>query len=122
MWKKLIINYQPFSEQDCRKLWVHHGIWPAMWIAAAAECENIPVSAFRCRVNMPEVEKLLLHLTADSQYRLYCDGELVASGSEKGDCQNYFFDSYSWDCSAGEHTLVALVFNGGDKGDRKSVV
>ena len=116
MWKKLIINYWPFSEDDSGKLWVYHGIWPAMWIAAAKECESIPVSAFRCHFNMPGDERILLHLSADAQYRLYCDGQHVASGPERGDCQNYFFDTFSWDCSAGDHTLVALVFNGGDSG------
>lgn len=116
MWKKLILDYKPFSQQDHKKLWVDHGIWPAMWIAANADCRNIPVSAFRCRFKANETDKILLHVTADAQYRLYCDGKFVATGPEQGDCQNYFFDSYKWNCSKGEHTLVALVFNGGSSG------
>lgn len=116
MWKKIIIDYKPFSQHDHKKLWVDHAVWPAMWIAANAECKNIPVSAFRCRFKADKTDKMLLHVTADAQYRLYCDGEFVATGPEQGDCQNYFFDSYKWNCSKGEHTLVALVFNGGNNG------
>ena len=116
MWKKIIIDYKPFSQEDPKKLWVDHGIWPAMWIAAKKECRTIPVSAFRCQFSAKETNEILLHVTADSQYRLYCDGQFVATGSEQGDCQNYFFDSYKWNCLKGEHVLVALVFNPGKRG------
>jgi hypothetical protein len=52
-------------------------------------------------------------LFRDERYELVLDGERVAMGSERGDANNWFYETFDFELQAGEHTLVALVFSVG---------
>lgn len=71
--------------------------------------------AFRVRFDSPEDATVRVHVTADERYELYLDGEYVGRGSERGDLNHWFFETYDLAISKGEHTLVARIWALGEK-------
>ncbi len=118
MLPKVIINSAAFGAEDSTKVWHQRGIWPAQWLYDGRDSglATPRATAFRCSWNQSQAESTLIHCFADSCYWLYLDGELVASGPERGDIKNSFFDSWNLNTAPGEHTLVAVVFFFGNIG------
>lgn len=59
--------------------------------------------------------KARVHITADERYMLYLDGSLVARGSERGDQEHWFYESYDLELESGKsHRLAALVWSLGN--------
>jgi len=54
---------------------------------------------------------LRLHISADSRYLLYLDGELLGRGPAHGDVRHQFFDTYSLELAPGKHCLAVLVLD-----------
>jgi hypothetical protein len=55
-----------------------------------------------------------IHVTADERYELFLDGRFVGRGSERGDRENWFFETYELNLTPGEHALVAKVWSMGN--------
>ncbi len=98
-------NGRPFSEQ---------GQWPCGWISCPGAGLVPFVSAYRLRFTAAQPETVRVHVTADERYVLYLDGACIGRGSERGDAENWFFETYDLELDAGEHTLVARVWTLGD--------
>ena len=58
--------------------------------------------------------KARIHVTADERYQLFMNGELVGRGSERGDQEHWFYETYDLDLPAGKHLLSAWVWSMGD--------
>jgi hypothetical protein len=67
------------------------------------------VSAFALSLDLPDRLLVRVHVSADERYELYVDGQRLGRGPERGDEDNWAFDTYDVDLAAGSHTLVAKV-------------
>lgn len=71
--------------------------WTAVWIAPQG-FEGRPNACFRARRRIELIheqpQSLLLHICAESTYRLYVNGQEVGRGPVRGTCTVNFFDSY----------------------------
>jgi hypothetical protein len=110
---RVITVGDPYQGRDAGKDWNQRGIWPAQWITLAEEPVAPFVAAYRCRFTMEGASVVRVHVTADERYELFLDGERIGRGPERGDAENWFFETYDLDLTAGAHTLVARVWSTG---------
>lgn len=112
---RVLISEDPFPVDRAELPWNDRGLWPCHWITPAQGVDTPFVAAFRLHFPVAEKETVRIHVTADERYELYLDGELVGRGSERGDANHWYFETYDLTLAAGEHTLVARVWALGDK-------
>jgi alpha-L-rhamnosidase len=112
--QRVFLSEQPFDPPHV-DWWMQRGVWPARWIWHPDAKEAPCVCAFRLRFSLSEAKTLRLHVSADERYELFLDGELIGRGPERGDPENWFFESYDVSLEAGEHRLVARVWTLGTK-------
>lgn len=112
---RTLIEDDPYSAEQNDKNWGNRGIWDCKWISCAAANTTPFVTAYRCRFTLSEARAIRLHITADERYELYLDGIRVGRGSERGDKDHWYFETYDFAFTAGEHTVVARVWSIGDK-------
>ena len=91
------------------------GQWPCAWVCCPDAGPPPFVTAFRLRFLAERAETVRVHVTADERYELFLDGERVGRGPERGDAENWFFETYDLMLGAGEHVLVARVWSLGEK-------
>lgn len=84
--------------------------WPCKWITCFEANQPPFVMAFRKKINLVEPVVMRVHVTADERYELYVDGIRVGRGSERGDKNNWFYDTYELSFSEGTHVIVARVW------------
>lgn len=107
---RAIINQEPFV--DSSKHWSERALWPAKWICHPDHQHDMPfVLAYRCSFNLNETRTLRIHVSADERYELFCDGERIGRGPERGDISHWFFQTYDLELSAGEHIFVARCWS-----------
>ncbi len=94
--------------------WTDIGKWSCQWISI----RDIPetwirpiVAAYRCRFSLDEDTVIRVHVSADERYKLYLDGQFVGLGSERGDPLHWFYETYDFSLTAGEHVFVAIVWS-----------
>ena len=73
------------------------------------------VRMFRRSFDVPQVggARLEVHLSADSRFLFYCNGELVGRGPAKGDVNHHFYDSFDLTARLrpGRNVLAVLVLD-----------
>ena len=107
------ITSDPFAALDEGRSWIERGKWPCRWISCP-DAEPMPfVTAYRRRFTLGESAKIRVHVSADERYELFLDGERIGRGPERGDRENWFYESYDLDLAAGEHVIVARVWSFG---------
>lgn len=111
---RVFVNQDPFMYLDDGKPWPERGQWPCRWIACPSAGPPPFVVAFRLRFTIEQQTVVRAHVTADERYELYLDGAFVGRGSERGDRENWFYESYDLTFTPGEHVLVARVWALGD--------
>ncbi len=110
MLRTMIVG-SPFGGQETRS-WGRRGRWNCAWISCADAPPSPPfVSAYRCRFTADAATTVRVHVTADERYELFLDGVRVGRGSERGDAENWFFETYDLSLTPGAHTLVARVWS-----------
>lgn len=109
--RRVLITGKPYMELEQRSRWMERGQWPCSWISLPAASARPFIAAYRCRFSLDKSETLRLHVTADERYELYVDGALVGRGPERGDDENWFFETFDIDLAAGQHRLVARVWS-----------
>ncbi len=103
---RVTINQEPFIDPAVN--WMERGLWPANWIAHPGIPVDEPqVVAYRRKFTVDKAVKLRMHVSADERYELFLDGTRIGRGPERGDCENWFFETYEIEVKPGEHTLVA---------------
>ncbi|HEY7116126.1 MAG TPA: hypothetical protein VH475_06055, partial [Tepidisphaeraceae bacterium] len=105
------LDADPFVHRDRGKTLWTRGAWPARWIAHPDPGAMPFVIACKRHFKLAAEETIRLHVSADERYQLYCDGVLIGRGPERGDADNWFFESYELALPAGRHTLVARVWS-----------
>ena len=109
---RTVIDYDPFSSRDAA-FW-GQGFWPADWIEHPDASYKTPaVFAYRKRFTLNAARTVRVHVTADERYDLFLDGSRVGRGSERGDHNNWFFETYDFDLPAGDHLFVARTWSMG---------
>lgn len=99
----------PYAGQETQS-WGKRGRWKCAWISCA-KTETPFVSAYRCKFTTDTATTIRIHVTADERYELFLDGVSIGRGSERGDAQNWFFETYDLRLEPGSHTLVARVWS-----------
>ncbi len=64
-------------------------------------------------VTAPEAQRLEVHVSGDSRYLFFCNGELVGRGPAKGDVNHHFYETFDLTprLRAGTNVLAALVLD-----------
>jgi len=110
-----LIDADPFPFEPSDLPWSKRGQWPCHWVRHPENPEPPFVTAFKVGFESPEDAVVRIHVTADERYDLYLDGVYVGRGSERGDTDHWFFETYDLPIAQGEHTLVARVWALGEK-------
>ena len=108
---RVTLSSDPFP--DANDVW-GQGPWPAQWVHFPSPVPIPSVLAFRLRFSVPSAALVRVHVTANERYRLYLDGRLAGEGSERGDADRWYFESYDLTLAGGDHVLVAIVWALGD--------
>jgi hypothetical protein len=112
---RVLIPHDPYAGAAPEAYSSKTGVWPCKWIACADAGLPPFVTAYRCRFTLGEPATIRAHVTADERYDLFLDGERIGRGSERGDANNWFFETYDLALSAGAHVMVAKVWSLGEK-------
>lgn len=114
--RRVTVGRLPFGRRQAIGSWVDAGVWPAKWIALPGEPEAARTVAYRNCFTLAAPEKFMLGVCADAVYRLWLDGEELATGPELGDVEHIYVDTYELALEAGPHALVAAVSSFGGRG------
>jgi hypothetical protein len=91
--------------------------WKAHWIHVPGMAPNgYGVCHFRRSFDLAAVPaKFLVHVTGDSRYELYCNGEKVSWGPARGDLNHWHYETVDLAprLKAGRNVLAAVVLNDG---------
>ena len=106
------IEQDPYLNLDKEiKYWAERGIWPCKWVCCP-DAGNPPfVTAYRKFFKLDRKETIRVHVSADERYELFLDGARVGRGSERGDKNNWFYETYEFGVESGKHVLVARVWS-----------
>ena len=86
------------------------------WITPPQPPSPPEVTAYRLQVDLPQADRVRVHVSADERYLFHVDGQRVGRGPERGSDRAWFYETYDLDLAAGPHTLVALVWRLGEIG------
>ncbi|MCA9891781.1 MAG: alpha-L-rhamnosidase [Anaerolineae bacterium] len=111
---RMTITDDPFIHHNQAKPWREWGNWPCSWISCPAASSPPFVTAYHLHFTLQATADIRIHVTADERYDLFLDGQRIGRGSERGDPNNWFFESYILNLDAGQHTLAARVWSLGD--------
>lgn len=84
-------------------------LWPAYWIHNY-HGESEFVDVFKLNVWFEEDITVRIHVSADHRYILYLDGMRIGRGPERGDADNWFFETYEIPFTKGNHVMSAKVW------------
>lgn len=94
----------PFLPECISTTWESAPVWPARWIHPEGTVSTDFVE-FVLDFESDRDETLHLHLTATEGYRFLLDGVFCGEGPERGDFENWFFESYRLELETGRHFL-----------------
>ena len=108
---RVFITEDPYRHLDEGKNWHQRGVWPCKWITCPEAGSPPFVAAYRRTFRLEKDCSVRAHLSGDERYELFLDGQRVGRGSERGDVENWFFETYDLTLSKGAHVLVARVWS-----------
>lgn len=112
---RTLISQDPYASPERDTYHWKAGVWPCYWISCPDAGMPPFVTAYRCRFALDETATVRVHVTADERYELFLDGARIGRGSERGDADNWFFETYDLPIDAGEHVMVARVWSMGER-------
>ncbi|MBN4060914.1 hypothetical protein JYU15_00605, partial [bacterium AH-315-I18] len=88
-----------------------YAIESAAWVGLP----NCPIGQtafleFRNRFVLKQEQTIEFHVSADHRYELFCEGQFVSMGPDRGDEEHWSFASYRMTLAAGEHEFLAKVW------------
>ncbi len=95
-------------------------IWSAEGTHAAPQPDAATPSHYQVRlfrrsfsVDAPGAQRLQVHVSGDSRYLFFCNGDLVGRGPAKGDVNHHFYETFDLTSRlrAGTNVLAALVLD-----------
>ena len=113
---KVLVAQDPYQalDREERRQWGDVGTWPCRWVAVSQPHGRRLVAVYRLDFILSVETAIPLHVTADERYRLFCDGDCVGEGPERGSVDHWHFETYALTLPAGAHRLTALVWSMGD--------
>src|SRR5579883_2194866 len=111
---RVFLQQDPYPEANEKEGWWGRGVWPCKWVGCPDAKEPPFAVAYRRRFTLDRSATVRVHVTADERYELFLDGERVGRGSERGDVENWFFETYEFPLGPGAHTFVARVWSLGE--------
>ena len=115
--QKITIQQDPYRLLDHaeNRLWGDVGTWPCRWVTVADDLPHTRlIAAYRLEFTLEAETTIPLHVTANERYRLFCDGEPIGEGPERGSVGHWYFESFVVTLPAGAHRLTAWVWSMGD--------
>ena len=115
---RVTIHEPPYAERQPEKTFsdefAHWSRWPCQWVSSSAAEPKPCALAYRLNFAVERAATVRVHVTADERYWLFLDGVRIGQGSERGDAENWFFETYDLNLASGPHTLVACVWSLGE--------
>jgi alpha-L-rhamnosidase len=111
--QRVVLQEDPFQLDRQQVPW-ERGRLDAHFIGHPNAGEEPTFCEYEVEFELKLAKKFRMHVTADERYELYLNGQFAGRGSERGDPENWFFESYDVDLPAGVHHLRALVWSLGD--------
>jgi alpha-L-rhamnosidase len=112
-----LLLIQPCLGQSISPRWLSRK-WEAQWITSpAARLKAYEVYHFRRSFRLADVPAgFVVHVSADSRYKLFVNGELVGLGPARSDLAHWNFDTYDLASylRQGDNLLAAVVWNQGE--------
>lgn len=108
------ILHREISPFHAKTDWERQETWNAAWVHCADAASPPLVTAYRLHFSLDQQQAARLHVTADERYELYLDGERIGRGSERGNLEHWFYETYALRLAAGEHVLAARVWSLGE--------
>jgi len=110
---RTIITHDPYLHLKEDKAWssFNAGRWPCHWIGCPEAGDPPFATAYRKRFLLDKAAAIRVHVSADERYELFLDGERIGRGSERGDKDNWFYETYDLQLDPGSHVLVARVWS-----------
>ena len=107
-----IINLSELTKnQHDNLIFNARGLWDAKWIShKTASPAKSGVYGYFLKFTLPKAQTIKVHLSADNRYKFYVDGEFEGFGPERGDNENWFFETYKLKLSKGSHTFFAFTW------------
>ncbi|MBP5273541.1 MAG: hypothetical protein ILO36_01220, partial [Abditibacteriota bacterium] len=97
-----------YGEKE-QKEYVSGGEWEAKWIChPEASAEESALYCFRLSFDLPEDTVIRVSVSADQRYIFYADGVKQGEGPERGDFDNWFFETYELALGKGPHAFSVL--------------
>ena len=118
---RTLITKDPFEDLSRKNGVFDRGVWPCKWIQCAASGEPPYITAYLRRFFLEEAATIRVHVSADERYELFVDGERTGRGPERGDANNWFYETYDLAFGKGEHVIVAKVMTLGFAGLRSQI-
>jgi alpha-L-rhamnosidase len=112
---RVFLTEDPYIARSAALDWNRQGIWPCKWVTCVGAQQTPFVCAFRLPFTLETETVIRVHVTADERYELFLDGVRVARGSERGDRDHWYFETYDLALGAGTHMLVARVWALGEQ-------
>lgn len=109
--QRVLLKEEPFVT-DIKQFPWDRGRPDALWIAHPESHTRPWFSEFLLEISGPYQGHI--HVSADERYHLFLNGELIYRGPERGDEENWYFETFALDLPPGKHTLTAFVWSLGD--------
>jgi hypothetical protein len=106
---RVLIANDPFKPSFPNTNLFDRGVWLCSWIQCADVGEPPYVAVYRRRIFLECSTTIRVHISADEHYELFIDGERVGQGPERGDPNNWFYETYDLAFNKGQHLIVAKV-------------
>lgn len=84
------------------------------WICCADELKKPFIAAYRREFVICDEVKMRIFVSADERYDLFLDGKRIGRGSERGDRDNWFYETYEINFKPGRHVIAARTWSLGD--------
>ncbi len=106
------IDYVPYFNSKVKEVpWDARSQWPCNWISPKDANATSQVTAYRVFFTLKKADTVRIHVSADERYEIYVDGIVTGRGSERGDVNNWYFETYDLELEAGEHIIVACTWS-----------
>ncbi len=113
---RVMQNEKPYKNEKLtgdEAPWLLSVQWPCSWIGCDVNQSAPFVTAYKKEFTIGKYSKIRVHVSADERYELYLDGTMIGRGSERGDRNNWYFETYELELQPGKHTIVSRTWSYG---------
>ncbi len=108
---RTLITQDLFIDKNDKNRWNQYGRWPCHWVSLPNLGQGPVAVVYRKQFALEQDATIRVHVSADERYELFLDGERVGRGSERGDADNWFYETYDFQLAAGTHMFVARIWS-----------